>query len=158
MSAHLIYDLVPLGSVVAFSDDTLRPPDRHRKKLAAWKHRNGFGRLIAKHPEANLGSMLLPATFTLHIGDYGSGGVTVMRVHRTIEVTSDLNYCVIERPKIGSVLVLTRPGEDAELVHLAASRADAEAWLQRHGYPHAVLEEVTADTVASDIVEGRAVA
>ena len=40
MSAQLIYDLIPLGAIIRFSDGTPRPPDRHRKKLAAWEHRN----------------------------------------------------------------------------------------------------------------------
>ncbi|RNJ41439.1 hypothetical protein B5V01_00005 [Mesorhizobium erdmanii] len=37
MSAQLIYDLVPLGSIVNYSDGSPRPPERHRKKLAAWE-------------------------------------------------------------------------------------------------------------------------
>lgn len=37
MSASLIYDVVPLGSVVEFYDDTPRPPDRFTKKLAVWQ-------------------------------------------------------------------------------------------------------------------------
>ena len=41
MSASLIYDVVPLGSVVEYSDDTPRPPDRFRRKLSAWQNNNG---------------------------------------------------------------------------------------------------------------------
>lgn len=37
MSAQLIYDLVPLGSTLTYSDRSPRPPERHRKKLAAWE-------------------------------------------------------------------------------------------------------------------------
>jgi len=59
-----------------------------------------------------------------------------------------------ECPKAGTVRVLDRPGEDAELVYLASHRADAECWLQSHGYPRAVLDEVTAAAVAADVVEG----
>ncbi len=51
-----------------------------------------------------------------------------------------------------------RVGDDAELVYLATSEADAKEWLTRHGYPRAVLEEVMADEVGADSVEGRAVA
>ena len=40
MSAQLIYDLAPLGSLVRFSDGAPRPPERHRKKLAALETRN----------------------------------------------------------------------------------------------------------------------
>ena len=54
--------------------------------------------------------------------------------------------------------MLDRPGDDAELVHLATNQVDAKEWLTRHGYPHAVLEEVTADEAGADIIEGRTAA
>jgi hypothetical protein len=158
MSAQLIYDLVPLGSILTYSDGAPRPPERHRKKLAAWETRNNGGRLIRKQAETVVGSCTLPATITLHQGDYGQGGVIVLRVHRTFSVNSDLKFTVVERPAIGAVLVLDRPGDEAELVHLAACRADAETWLKSHGYPKAVIREITADEVAADAVEGRAAA
>ncbi|MER8589675.1 hypothetical protein NKH19_31575 [Mesorhizobium sp. M1338] len=158
MSAQLIYDLVPLASIVTYSDGSPRPPERHRKKLAAWENRNGGGRLIRKQAEARVGSTTLPASITLHKGDYGSQGTIVLRVHQTFSVNSDLKFSVKQRPAIGSVLVLDRAGDDAELVHLAANRAAAEEWLTRHGYPNAVFQQVTADTVAADTVEGRTAA
>ena len=71
---------------------------------------------------------------------------------------STLRVTIVERPAVGSVRVLDRPGERAELVHLASHRAAAAEWLARHGYPNAVMEEVTADEAAADAVEGRAVA
>jgi len=52
--------------------------------------------------------------------------------------------------------VFDRAGDDAELVHVAANRPEAEDWLQTHGYPNAVLDEVDADDMAADTVEGRA--
>ena len=157
MSAQLIYDLVPLGAIIRFSDGTPRPPDRHRKKLAAWEHRNSGGRLIRKQAERRVGNTIIGATIT-HAGDYGGGGVVVLRVHRTFSVDSDLRFVVTERPRVGAVRVLSRPGEDAELVYLASSRADAETWLKSHGYPDAVLDEVTADAPAADVMEGRTAA
>ena len=158
MSAQLIYDLVPLGAIIRFSDGTPRPPDRHRKKLAAWEHRNSGGRLIRKQAGRRVGDTIIGATITLHAGDYGGGGVVVLRVHRTFSVDSDLRFVVTERPRVGAVRVLSRPGEDAELLSLASSRADAECWLQSHGYPDAVLDEVTADAPAADVMEGRTAA
>ncbi len=158
MSAQLIYDLVPLGSIVTYSDGSPRPPERHRKKLAAWENRNGGGRLIRKQAETRIGSTTLPASITLHKGDYGSQGTIVLRVHQTFSVNSDLQFSVKERPAIGTVLVLDGAGDDAELVHLTANRTAAEEWLTRHGYPNAVLEQLTADTVAADTVEGRTAA
>ena len=46
MSASLVFTLVPIGSIVSWSDGTPKPPERHKKKLAAWKTRNSSGRLI----------------------------------------------------------------------------------------------------------------
>ncbi|MGV1963607.1 hypothetical protein FY133_26805 (plasmid) [Agrobacterium tumefaciens] len=158
MSAQLIYDLVPLGSTVIYSDGTPRPPERHRKKLAAWESRNSGGRLIRKQAEARVGNTTIPASITVHEGDYGSQGTIVLRVYRTFSVNSDLKFAVKARPAIGAVLVLDRAGDDGELVHLADNRPAAEEWLTRHGYPNAVLHEVTADEVAADAVEGRAAA
>lgn len=153
MSAQLIFDLVPLGSIVTYSDGSPRPPERHRKKLAAWQNRNSGGRLIRKQAEARVGNTTIPASITLHEGDHSSQGTIVLRVHRTFSVNGDLRFAVKERPAVGSVLVLDRAGEDAELVHLAPNRTAAEEWLTHHGYPNAVLQEITAD-----IVEGRAAA
>lgn len=155
MSAQLIFDRVPLGSTVKYSDGSPRPPERHRKKLAAWENFNSGGRLIRKQAEARVGNTTIPASITLHEGDYGSHGTIVLRVHRSFSVNSELKFAVVERPAIGSVLVLDRAGDDAELVHLAANRAAAEEWLTRHGYPNAVLQEISADATAADAVEGR---
>jgi hypothetical protein len=156
MSAQLIYDLVPLGAIIRVSDGTPRPPERHRKKLAAWEHRNSGGRLIRKQAERRVGNTVIGATITLHAGDYGGGGgVVVLRVHRTFSVDSDLRFVVTERPRVGAVRVLNRPGEDAELVYLGSSRADAETWLKSHGYPDAILDEVSADAPTADVMEGR---
>lgn len=158
MSAQLIFDRAPLGALIHYADGSPRPPERFAKKLAAWENRNSGGRLIAKRAQAVVGSTTLPATITLHKGDFGSGGVIVLRVHQTFSVNSDLTFTVVERPAIGSILVLDRAGEDAELVHLAESREAAETWLKSHGYPHAVLREVTADEAAIGADGGRAAA
>jgi hypothetical protein len=155
MSAQSIYDFVPLGSIVRYSDGTPRPPDRHRNKLSAWEDRNNGGRLVRKEPEHRVGNAIIPASITLHKGDYGSHEVVVLRVFQTFSVESVLTFTVIERPPLGSVLVLDRPGERAQLVHVAAHRQAAEAWLQNHGFPNAVLREVSADNLAVDVVEGR---
>ena len=60
-------------------------------------------------------------SITLHEGDYGSRRRS-WRCASTgrFRSTSDLKFAVDERPTIGSVRVLDRPGDDAELVHLAA--------------------------------------
>ncbi|ABS70177.1 conserved hypothetical protein (plasmid) [Xanthobacter versatilis] len=158
MSAHTIYDNAPIGALVAWSDGTPRPPERFTRKLSAWQTNNSRGRLIQKQGERGIGNVSLSASFTLHEADYCAGGVIAIRVHRTFSLDSKLDFTVLERPAIGSVRIFERAGAGAELIHLAAHRQAAEEWLSRHGYPRAVLEEVTADEVGADIVEGRAVA
>lgn len=154
MSAQSIFDLAPVGSIVAWSDGTPRPPERNKKKLAGWRSNNARGRLIAKQGERRLGTVVIPAGFTLHETDLASGGVIVMKVFRTFTVTSSLCFEVVERPPFGFVRIFDRPGDGRELVHLAADRREAEVWLSRHGYPHAVLEEVSDLVVVEG--EGRA--
>lgn len=158
MSAHTIIDNAPIGSTVAWSDGTPRPPARFNKKLAAWRTSNSSGRLVRKQGGRGVGNVPRPACFTLHEADYGAGGVIAIRVHRTFSVESKLRFTVVERPAVGAVRVFDRGGDDAELVYLATNEADAREWLTRHGYPRAVLEEVMADEAGADAAEGRAVA
>jgi hypothetical protein len=157
MSAHLAF-LAPIGAVLAWSDGQPRPPEHHRKKLSAWTTNNSSGRLIRRQDERGAGNIVLPPSFTLHEGDYGGGGVIAIRIHRTFTLETSLMFTILERPGVGSCRVFDRVGENAELVHLAPSRQAAEEWLSVQGYPSAVLEDVTADEVAADVVEGRAAA
>ncbi len=143
MSASLVFKFIPIGSVVSWSDGTPRPPERHKKKLGAWKTRNSSGRLIRKQASQTRGTYTAPACFTIR--DYRSNGTVVLKVFRTFDVdASNLSFAVVERPAIGSVRIFDRPGEGAELVHLAADRPAAEEWLLRHRHPQAVLEEVAS--------------
>lgn len=158
MSAHSIFEHAPLGAIVAWSDGNPRPPERHRRKLDAWKTNNSQGRLIRKQGVRDIGTLDPYASFTLHEADYGAGGLIAIRVHRTFSLGTTLRFTIVERPPVGSVRVFERAVADAQLVHLAPHRAAAEQWLSEHGYPKAVLEEVTADEAAADVVEGRAAA
>jgi len=158
MSASLIYGLAPIGSIVAWSDGNPRPPERFKKKLAAWQTRNSSGRLIRKEGPRQSGNYASAGYFTLHEADFGGRNTVVMRVHRTFGLDSKLTFRVLERPALGSIRVFDRAGANGELVHLADNQEAAAAWLRQHGYPNAVLEEVTADQVAAAQVDGRAAA
>ncbi|MGB3833300.1 MAG: hypothetical protein WA975_15735 [Mesorhizobium sp.] len=158
MSASLIFASAPLGSLVAYCDGAPKPPARFTKKLAAWEHRNGVGRLVRKEPGRERPTYSSPPCFTLHEGDFSSGGVILVTVMHTYGIDSDLRFRVVERPKVGQVRVVQSVGEDVELLHLADSREAAELWLAKAGYGRAQLEEVTADEVSADAVEGRAAA
>ncbi|MBO9463332.1 MULTISPECIES: hypothetical protein [Stappiaceae] len=157
MSAQSIFDHAPLGAIIRFSDGTPRPPERHRRKLQAWERSNNTGRLVKKQAGATVCETSIPASFTLHEGDFGSKAVVVLRVFRTFSVDSALDFSVIERPEAGSILVLDRPGDAGELVHVAEDRHAADERLSRHGYPNAVLHEVGTDNIAAARGEGRAV-
>lgn len=156
MSAHSIYDNAPLGSLIRYSDGTLKPPARFSRKLAAWDNRNGTGRLVRKEPARDRPNLTSPASITLHEGDFGSGGVVVLTVRRTYSVDSDLCFEIVERPAVGAVRILQEYGDNAELLHLAESHEAADRWLTQHRYSNVLLNEVTEDEVGADVVEGRA--
>jgi hypothetical protein len=142
MSVKAIYDSAPLGALIRFSNDKLKPPARFTKKVAAWERVNGVGRLIRKLPPFVSGAYTSLATITLHEGDFASNGVVVLVVHRTHDLDSDLRFEVISAPPPGSCRIVQPFGEAVELLHLANDRAAAETWLQAHRYSHARIEMV----------------
>ncbi len=158
MSAHIIYDTAPLGALIRYTDHSPKPPARFTKKLAAWQRRNGVGRLVKKEPPGERPTYVYPASITLNEGNFASGGVILVTVMRTHSVDSDLSFEIVERPAIGMVRVLQDFGGNSELLHLAASREAAELWLARNRYSSSRLDDVTADEVGADVVEGRAAA
>lgn len=158
MSAHIVYESAPLGSVIRYCDDTPKPPVRFKRKFRAWESRNGSGRLVRKEPPRERPTYDAPAYFTLHEGDFGQAGTIVVSVRRTYSVESDLSFEIVERPAIGNVRVLQSLGDSPELLHLARDRESAERWLASNRYSRAYLEEVTADEVGADVIEGRAAA
>ncbi|WP_011583128.1 MULTISPECIES: hypothetical protein [Chelativorans] len=156
MSASLIFDCAPLGSLVTYSDGAPKPPTRFTKKLAAWERRNGVGRLVRKEPGRERPTYSSPPCFTLREGDFSAGGIILVTVMHTYGIDSDLQFRVVERPKVGQVRVVQNVGDNVELLHLADNREAAELWLAKSGYTRARLDDVTADEVGADAVEGRA--
>lgn len=144
MSAHMIYDLVQLGSLVRYSDGTPRPPEHPPRDRAIWKENNGRGLLVRKMPARHGGKSLLPASFVLREGRLGLTDSVALVMHQTFSVGSRLTFEVMAPPAIGSVRILDRHGELAELLHLAADRASARLWLETHRCSGAVLDEITA--------------
>ncbi|MGY4752600.1 hypothetical protein ACVNHC_22290 [Pannonibacter sp. Q-1] len=158
MSASLVLDIAPLGSLIAYADGEPKPPARFTKKLAAWERRNGVGRLVRKEPARERPTYTTPPCFTLHEGNFGQSGIILVTVMRTYGIDSDLTFRVVERPRVGQVRVVQDVGDNVELLHLAENREAAELWLAKTGYSRARLEDVTADQVGADVVEGRAAA
>ncbi|RUV21413.1 hypothetical protein, partial [Mesorhizobium sp. M5C.F.Ca.IN.020.32.2.1] len=153
-----VYDNAPLGSLIRYSDGMPKPPARFTRKLADWERRNGLGRLVRKAPPRDRPTYSAPASITLNEGNFSSSGVALVTVMRTHSVDSELKFEIVERPAIGMVRVLQRIGDDDELLHLADSREAAELWLAQTGHRNARLEDVTADEVGADVIEGRAAA
>ena len=156
MSAQIIFETAPLGSLIRYRDGQPRPPERHRKKLAAWNGRNGVARFVKTEPARVRPTYTMPASITLREGDLTAGGVIMVVVMRTHLLTSELTFEVVERPAVGACQVLVELEGTVELVHLATDRGAAEAWLARNRYANARIVEITADIVAADVVEGRA--
>ncbi|AOH85604.1 hypothetical protein AWL63_18345 [Sphingomonas panacis] len=140
-TAQSIYDDAPLGARIRYSDGTPRPPERFTRKVRAWESRNGGGRLTQLSP-AGTGSHPYPATFTLHEADYGSEDVIVLSVNKMFAVTDQRVFEIVDVPPPGAALVLQEWNDQRELLHVAADRAAAESWLDRHGYSRALVEIV----------------
>jgi hypothetical protein len=138
LTGQQIIDTAPLGALIAYSDGSPRPPDRHKRKLEAWKNANGTGRLVAKTPASDL----LPAHFKLHIGDFGTRAVIVIVFFKTFMADSANTYVIEQLPPPGSVRILDKNPRYTELVHLAADQSAAEAWIAgKTGTPY-TLEAV----------------
>jgi hypothetical protein len=141
LSAQQLYDAAPLGALIRFSDGVAEPPQRHRRKHAAWRSSNGTGRLVRKAPP----KQALPACFTLHAGDFGTADVTIVKAYRVFAVTSPLAFAIVDKPRPGQVALLHDDLGMPTLVHLADTEADARAWLAAH--PRDNLRLVPADAL-----------
>jgi hypothetical protein len=142
MSARTIYDTALLGSMIRYTNGAPRPPERFRRKVAAWEENNRIGRFVECTPAYDDATCRGAARFTLHIGTYGSHGVTILVVRRVYSVDNTLHFEIVERPKPGMVRVLTSFQRRDELRYLAADAADAGRWLAEHRYPDARCELV----------------
>jgi len=136
--ARHIYQSAPLGSPIKYGNGEPRPPERFTRKLRAWEHEIGTGRLVERTPA----SANLPAMFTLHLGDFGSEGVIIMVVRRLFSTASRNPFEIVETPKPGMVRVLTGTGHREELRFLAPDMAGAERWMEAHHYSDMRVEVV----------------
>lgn len=142
MSAKTIYDHAPLGSIIHYSNGEPRPPERFRRKVAAWENENGSGRLVECTPPYDIGSYRGSANFKLQLGTDGNNGVAILVVRRVYSVYNPLHFEIAERPKPGMVRVLTSFQGRDELRYLATDLADAEHWLAEHPHSDARCEAV----------------
>jgi len=154
MSAQHVFDNAPLGSLIRYSNGEPSPPVRFSRKLQAWNYDNGTGRLVERSPEAVGANYRLPASFALHLGNFGGQDTIVMVVRRHYSVTSKLHFEIVEVPQPGMVRVLTGFNGREELHYLAPDMAAAEAWLARNRYSDArfeIVEHSVAVMPSSDL-------
>ena len=145
MSATTIINTAPLGALIRYTDGCPKPPARFTKKLAAWERSNGVGRLVKKEPPRPYPTRTVPASFTLHEGNFSSEGVILVTIMCSHSADSQLSFEVVEKPKVGQVSVLLDFGGNAELLHLASSITAAELWIAKEGYRNDRLEIVSDD-------------
>ncbi len=150
-SARHIHETAPLGSLIKFANGEPRPPERFRIKLRDWERENGSGRLVARAPASDR----LPATFTLHLGNFGSKGVIIMVMRRQFDTDSAELFEIAELPKPGMVRVLTSHGDREELLHLAADMGSAERWMEANDYSN-MRAEIVSDPSAAPCAEAKA--
>jgi hypothetical protein len=144
MSAQHIYDTAPLGSLIRFSNGEPRPPVRFSSKLRAWNDQNGMGRLVERSPARCGATYRSPATFCLHLGNFGSEGIITLVVRRHYTVDSTLHFEIADTPKPGMIRVLTRFGGRDEFHFLTPDMVSAEHWMAMNRYGN-MLAEIVAD-------------
>jgi hypothetical protein len=142
MFAQDIYDTAPLGSLIRYSNGEPRPPERFTRKLKAWNNDNNIGRLVERTAEEVRPTYRSPASFCLHLGNYGSQGIIAIIVRRHYSVESPLHFEIAETPKPGIVRVLTSHAGRDELRFLAPDMTSAQDWLDRNRYSDARFEVV----------------
>lgn len=165
MSENAILQSVPLGSILAWSDGTPRPPRHQHRKQAAWRARNGKGRLVRKDPGDRRRGRGTPSYCLLHAADDRQGELVTIRTDQTTLSGIAVRVTVLERPAVGSIRVLSSSGPDAQVLCVVADVAAAQKFLSCYRFRDAVLEAVSADEIladatlvdqiAADFVEGR---
>lgn len=158
MSAQIVFERAPVGAIISWTDGKPRPPANATEALSVWKEHNGYGQLVNKSVKPVMGQAIEPGGFKVLVLDDAMRADHDNRQMHSFSADSDLAFRIIERPRTGACRILDRVGDDAELAHLASSRLHAQTWVDNLGSRHMVIEEVTADEIAADHIEGRAAA
>ncbi len=140
-SAQALIKAAPIGALITFSDGRPRPPARFRRKLSAWRRRNGVGRLDRIIPAERLGSIEMPDQFLLHVGDFGSTDVRVLSVRLCFDARSPLTFSVVDA-KPGCVIGFVTDGVRLELGGVFSDEPAALRWLRDVVGDRAFLAEV----------------
>jgi hypothetical protein len=142
--------------IVAWSDGTPRPPERHRKKLAAWKDPQQPGASDPQAgPESRAGNIharmrASPCTRPTMAPAASSPSASTGPFARL----NSLRFTIVERPRSARCASSTAP---ATMPSLCISRRIAPPpsnGCRSTAIPNAVLEEVTADEAAAEPSRG----
>lgn len=136
MTATELAAQAPLGAVIRFSDFTPAPPIRFKRKHAEWARNNSTGRLIS----VRAGTTPSNTTITLHMGDYGAGGVIVISTRKTFMGHSALRFAIIAQPAPESVGIISDNAAERELLHLAPTQGAAQEWLASNRHRNTTLQ------------------
>ena len=74
---------------------------------------------------------------------------------KNFHLDSDLSFQIIEQPCVGKVRIFQEYGANNFLIYLADDRQDAARWLEESRHINVRLEDVGADEICADHVEGR---
>ncbi|MGE6743617.1 hypothetical protein ACQKGC_25400 [Allorhizobium pseudoryzae] len=158
LSANRIFEIAPVGAIISWCNGKSCPPPSDYEAWVEWHRENQRGLLVRKNWRPIMGQPLMPIGFKVMIGGPRFPDDVIPRKFRTFALDGDHSFDILERPAIRAYRVFDRCGEDAELVHLAACRYDAEIWVRKIAVGPIFLNVVTADEIAADVVEGRAAA
>jgi hypothetical protein len=156
MSVMNIFERAQIGALVRYRDFVPQPPVNDAEALAAWKQRNGVGWLVRRSPPRPDMIWSSSGLITIQLGGFPMDLAAAIASRRDFQLDSDLSFQLIEQPCVGKVRILQEYGENSFLIYLADDRQDAERWLEESRHINVRLEDVCADEICADHVEGRA--
>lgn len=131
-SAQYVFDVISLGTIIAFSDGTPKPLACHKRKRNRWEDRNGTGELIRKTHMANYKTYSLPASMTLLVSKVRENGIGLVVRQYSFNVDTDLQFEVVKTPTPGSIHIVKRNTRGSALLHTAEGHKSADGWLEKH--------------------------
>jgi hypothetical protein len=152
--ASLVYDRIPIGTRLRYSDHIPEPPASRQGDLAVWRLYNGTGRLARKDPAPHCSPLPQPESITIRTAEFGERSAVGFTLALGNPSTGVMRFEILELPPLGSVRILAPEGDNTELLHLAEDERAAIAWLARHPVATAIFDPVTADEIAAVSVEG----
>ena len=156
MSVMNIFECAQIGALVRYRDFAPQPPANDAEAFAAWKQRNGVGWLVRRSPSRPDMIWSSSGLITIQLGGFPMSLAAAIASRINFHLDSDLSFQIIEQPCVGKVRVFQEYGANSFLIYLAEDRHDAERWLEASRHINVRLEDVCADEICADCVEGRA--